>query len=199
MGNRQRKTPGRDVETQAVSLWIKSFADRPCSARSRTVRPVARQALGMGCTRSVRACPGSKRTGAPSGLRDLCSKVGPPLWRWEDLFGGLGGTVKSHRSGGAAPRIVPVRGRLFLPLVLVGVAGLSLGLAGCGSSSPSSSYQRGWDRAVNSPGYDCNTVPRDIASASDWTKGCLTAENFQKIRNAKGRPTPTPTTYSGDP
>lgn len=104
----------------------------------------------------------------------------------------------SH-SGGAAPRIAPVRGRLSLPLVLVTVAGLSLGLTGCGSSGPSRSYQQGWDRAVNSPGYDCNTVPRNIASASDWTKGCMTAENFQRIHSAGGRPTPTPTTYPGGP
>jgi hypothetical protein len=107
--------------------------------------------------------------------------------------------MTSQRSDGAAPRIAPVRRRLFLPLVLVGVAGLSLGLAGCGSAGPSKSYQQGWDRALNSPGYDCNTVPRDITSASDWTKGCMTAENFQRIHSAHGRPTPTPTTYSGDP
>ena len=28
---------------------------------------------------------------------------------------------------------------------------------------------------------------------SDWTKGCMAAENFQRIHNAGGRPTPTPT------
>ena len=87
----------------------------------------------------------------------------------------------------------------FTTLVLVALVGLSLSLTGCGSSGPSGPYQQGWDRAITSPGYDCNTVPPGVASPSDWTKGCMTAENFQRIHYAGGRPTPTPTTYSGDP
>ena len=102
--------------------------------------------------------------------------------------------------GGDAPRIAPVRGRLFRPLVLAAVMGLSLGLASCGSSSPSKSYQQGWDRAVASPGYDCNTVPRDITSASDWTKGCTTGQGFLNAHETtEHAPSPTPTTYPGDP
>ena len=89
--------------------------------------------------------------------------------------------MTSQRSDGAAPRIAPVRGRLFPPLVLVAVAGLSLGLAGCGSSSPSGSYQEGWDRVCQLPTvrlqhrpaghrislrldkglYDCGEFPED--------------------------------------
>jgi hypothetical protein len=74
-----------------------------------------------------------------------------------------------------------------------------MGLAGCGSADPSKSYQQGWDRAIGSPEYDCNTVPPGLASPSDWTTGCMTAQNFQRIHNAGGRPTPAPTTYFGDP
>jgi hypothetical protein len=86
------------------------------------------------------------------------------------------------------------------PLALLALVGLSsLGLTACGPAGPSKSYQQGWDRAIASPGYDCNTVSRDAASPSDWTKGCMTAENFQRIHRAGGRPSPTPTTYSGDP
>jgi hypothetical protein len=83
--------------------------------------------------------------------------------------------------------------------MLIAFVGLSLGLTGCGSSGPSKPYQQGWDRAITSPGYNCNTVPHGVAPPSDWTKGCMTAENFQRIYKAGGRPTPTPTTYSGDP
>ena len=104
------------------------------------------------------------------------------------------------QGSGAAPRIAPVRGRLFLPVVLVAVVGLSLGLTGCGSPGPAKSYQRGWDRAVTSPGYDCDTVPSGIASHSDWTRGCTAAENYLGIHDTTGHnPTPTPTTYPGDP
>ncbi len=92
------------------------------------------------------------------------------------------------------------RSRLFRPSVLVAAMGLSLGLASCGSSSPSKSYQQGWDRVVTSPGSDCNTVPRDIASASDWTKGCMTGQGFLNAHETTGHnPTPIPTTYPGDP
>ena len=87
----------------------------------------------------------------------------------------------------------------FTSLVLVAFVGLSLSLTGCGSSGPSKSYQQGWDRSIASPGHDCNDVPPGVASPSDWTKGCMTAENLQRINKAGGRPTPTPTTYSGDP
>ena len=55
---------------------------------------------------------GGLRT-APSTLRK-----GSALWRWGDLFGGFGGQVITQR-GGTAPTITPVRGRLFLPLVVV--------------------------------------------------------------------------------
>jgi hypothetical protein len=71
---------------------------------------------------------------------------------------------------------------------------------GCGSSSPSKPYQQGWDRAVTSPGCDCNAVPRSIASASDWAKGCKTGQVFLNAHDTAGHdPSPTPTTHSGDP
>jgi hypothetical protein len=107
--------------------------------------------------------------------------------------------VTSKRSGPAS-RISPVRGRLSLTLVVVAGAGLSLGLTGCGSPGPSRSYQQGWDRAVTSPGHDCGTVPSGIASHADWTRDCSTAENYLGIHDTTGHgPTPTPTTYAGDP
>jgi hypothetical protein len=110
--------------------------------------------------------------------------------------------VLSYR-GGVALTIARARSSrrgLFRPFVLVAMLGLSLGLTGCGSSSPSKSYQQGWDRAVTSQGYDCNTVPQGIASHPDWSKGCTTAQNFLSIHSTTGHyPTSTPTTYSGDP
>ena len=88
----------------------------------------------------------------------------------------------------------------FTFLVLVAFMGLSLGLAGCGSSSPAKPYQQDWDRARTSPGYDCKTVPAGIVSPGDWTEGCVTSQNFLNIHNTTGHaPTPTPTTYPGDP
>lgn len=91
-----------------------------------------------------------------------------------------------------------VSARALALLVVVGLS--SLGLTSCGSAGPSEAYKAGWDRAIASPGYDCNTVPPGVASPSDWTKGCRTAENYQGIHNTSGHnPTPTPTTYSGDP
>ena len=92
------------------------------------------------------------------------------------------------------------RGRLLRPLSLVALVGVSFSLTGCGSPGPAKSYQQGWDRAVTSPGYDCHTVPSGIASPSDWGKGCTTAENYLGIHDTSGLyPTPTPTTYQGDP
>jgi hypothetical protein len=90
-----------------------------------------------------------------------------------------------------------ISARSLVLLALVGMSSLSL--TACGSSGPSMPYQQGWDRAVASQGYDCTTVPPGVAAPSDWTKGCMAAENFQRIHNAGGRPAPTPTTYSGDP
>lgn len=108
-----------------------------------------------------------------------------------------GGTMKSTTSEAA---LRTARVRSFCLLMSVGFVGLSLSLTGCGSSGPSKSYQQGWDRAVASPGYDCNTVPQGIASHSDWSKGCITAQNFRNIHNTTGHlPASTPTTYSGDP
>jgi hypothetical protein len=108
----------------------------------------------------------------------------------------------SHRSEGA-PRIArarPSRRHLFRPLTMIAVVGLSSGLTACGSSSPSKSYQQGWDRAVRSAAYDCNTVPRGITSPSDWTKGCMTGQGFLTAHDTTGHdPSPTPTTYPGDP
>jgi hypothetical protein len=53
---------------------------------------------------------------------------------------------------------------------------------------------------VTSPGYDCKTDPAGIASPTDWTKGCVTAQNFLNIHDTTGHfPTSTPTTYPGDP
>lgn len=98
----------------------------------------------------------------------------------------------------ARPR--PVGGRLLRLLTLIAFVGLSSSLTGCGSPGPAKSYQQGWDRAVTSPGYDCNTVPAGIASPSDWGKGCTSAESYLGIHDTKGHyPTPTPTTYQGDP
>ena len=100
-------------------------------------------------------------------------------------------SVVSSSRGGLSAR------RLAL-LALVGLS--SLGLTTCGSAGPSKVYQDGWDRAIASPEYDCNTVPAGVASPSDWTKGCTTAENYRGIHNTSGHyPTPTPTTYTGDP
>ena len=99
-----------------------------------------------------------------------------------------------------AARAQSSRVRLLRPLALIAFVGVSLSLTGCGSPGPAKSYQQGWDRAVTSSGYDCNTVPTGIASPSDWGKGCRTAENYLGIHDTTGHyPTPTPTTYSGDP
>jgi hypothetical protein len=110
--------------------------------------------------------------------------------------------VMSHRNR-PAPRIARFRSsraRLVRVLVLVASAGLSLSLTSCGSASPSKPYQQGWDRAVTSPGYDCNTVPRGVASTPDWTKGCRTGQGFLNAHETTGHyPTAAPTTYPGDP
>lgn len=99
-------------------------------------------------------------------------------------------------SSGNASRI----GRFFRPIGLVAFVGLSLSLTGCGAGGPANSYQEGWDRAVASPGHGCSSVPPGVASHSDWTKGCSTAENYLRIHDTTGHfPTPTPTTYPGDP
>jgi hypothetical protein len=107
----------------------------------------------------------------------------------------------SRRSGVPQGVVGSSRGAISVrPLALFALAGLSsLSLTACGPAGPSKSYQQGWDRAIASPGYGCTTAPRGATSPSDWTKGCVTAENFQRIHSAGGRPTPTPTTYSGDP
>ena len=100
----------------------------------------------------------------------------------------------------AVPRFAPVRGRVFIPSALASIAVLPLGLAGCGSSSPSKSYQQGWDRAVTEPGYACKTIPPNIASGSEWAKGCTTGQGFLNAHETTGHdPSPTPTTYPGDP
>ena len=108
--------------------------------------------------------------------------------------------VMSQRAALRISRARSSRDRLFRFFLLVASVGLSLSLAGCGSSSPSKPYQQGWDRAVTSPGYDCNTVPGGIGSASDWTKGCRTGQGFLNAHETTGHyPSPTPTTYPGDP
>lgn len=124
-----------------------------------------------------------------------------PRGSWKRRVGrGALGDVPEKSTCPRVARVRSSRGRSVRVLVLVAGAGLSLSLASCGSSSPSKPYQQGWDRAVTSPGYDCNTVPRGIASASDWTKGCQTGQGFLNAHDTKGQyPTPTPTTYPGDP
>lgn len=94
-------------------------------------------------------------------------------------------------------RVRSSRGHLFRPLILAVLVGTSLTLTGCGSAGPAKSYQQGWDRAVASPGYDCDTVPSAIASHSDWTRGCSAAENYLGIHDTTGH-YPTPTTHPGD-
>jgi hypothetical protein len=91
--------------------------------------------------------------------------------------------------------------RFVRPSVLaLTLLGISLILAGCGASGPSKSYQQGWDRAVTSPGLDCKIVPRRIASDSEWTMGCRTEQGWESAHVTTGHnPTPTPTTYAGDP
>ena len=98
----------------------------------------------------------------------------------------------SRRSGVPQSVVSSPRGGISARLLaLLALAGLSsLSLTACGPAGPSKSYQQGWDRAIASPGYDCTTVPRGAASPGDWTKGCMTAENFQRIHSAGGRPTP---------
>jgi hypothetical protein len=84
--------------------------------------------------------------------------------------------------------------------MLVAIVGMAVSLSACGSSGSSESYQQGWNRAIDSPGYDCQNVPARVASRSDWTNGCMKAQGFLNIHNTTGHlPTPTPTTYSGDP
>jgi hypothetical protein len=80
-----------------------------------------------------------------------------------------------------------------------GCVGLMFSLAACGSSGLSLSYRQGWDKAVTEVGTDCNAVPRGVSSRSDWTRGCQTASGFMSLHFGGGRPTSTPTTYTGDP
>jgi len=94
----------------------------------------------------------------------------------------------------------PHRGRFRCRLVMVASVGMAVSLTACGSSGPAESYQQGWDRAINSPGNSCQNVPARVTSRSDWTNGCMKAQGFLRIHDTTGHvPTPTPTTYSGDP
>jgi hypothetical protein len=85
-------------------------------------------------------------------------------------------------------------------MVAVAVVGLSLSLAGCGSSGSSKSYEQGWDSAVRSAGVtDGNTVPPGTTSGPDWTKGCILRHEAATLHSSSRPAAAPPTTLPGDP